>query len=127
MIRQVGLSGLALILGSVAALAVDIDGRWAVIEEACGSAIRNNDAIVEVDTASREIRYYESLCVIGEIQPIGNLGLAWRTSETCSGEGQTWTSEVVYGLLQPFDGTTDQLVSIKLSTGFVSVWYRCGK
>ena len=119
------LATFGLLLGTSTAMAHMLDGRWAFFAEACTAEY--TDATFTVNIADGEIRYWESGCNLGQITTIGEWDEVWRSALTCSGEGETWTTDTIFGLQQGFDGTADRLVQIDLNDGFVMIAVRCGK
>ena len=123
--KQLALATLGLLLGTSTAMAHILDGRWAFFAEACTSEF--SDATFTVNIADGEILYWESGCSLGQITAIGEWGEVWRAALACSGEGETWTTDTIFGLQQGFDGEADRLVQIDLNDGFVMIAVRCGK
>ena len=76
--------------------------------------------------ANDEIDYYESHCRLETVEPIGGENTsAWRVRMTCSGEGETWTSESIFAIDHGTGDRRRQLIEIDLEHGFVDVRQAC--
>ena len=101
------------------------DGRWGFDAEACALEPGSSDLVPTV-IADDEIQYYESHCRIEAVEPIGGEGTsAWRVRLSCSGEGETWTSEEIFAIDYGIDQRRRQLIEIDLEDGFVVVRQAC--
>jgi hypothetical protein len=101
------------------------DGRWGFDAEACALQPGASDLVPTV-IANDEIQYYESHCRIEAVEPIGGEGTsAWRVRLSCSGEGETWTSEEIFAIDYGIDQRRRQLIEIDLEDGFVVVRQAC--
>ena len=84
--RLSGLAALPLIAGAALAEPLPFDGRWGWNVEACAYEPGESDMVPTV-IANGEILYYESLCTIESVEPIGGEGdEAVRTEEGCGGD-----------------------------------------
>jgi len=121
--KRIAIAGLAIVLGPATAFAAVLDGRWGLSVEACNEP----DAVevMTIDTAAGTIDYYESVCDISDLAGIGTLGLAWRASLSCSGEGETWSVKSLLGIEEAYDGGLDRLAMIDVTDGFTSIYHRC--
>lgn len=116
-----------LVLSAVAASAAErpFDGRWGFDAESCALQPGESDLVPTV-IANDEIRYYESHCRIESVEPIGGENTAaWRVQLSCSGEGETWTSEEIFAIDYGTDGRPRQLIEIDLEYGMVVVRQAC--
>jgi hypothetical protein len=101
------------------------DGRWGFDPDACALQPGESDLVPTV-IAHDEIQYYESHCRIETVEPIGGAeSSAWRVRLSCSGEGETWTSEEIFAIDYGIDGRRRQLIEIDLEDGFVVVRQAC--
>ena len=101
------------------------DGRWGFDAEACALEPGSSDLVPTV-IANDEIQYYESHCRIEAVEPIGGENTsAWRVRMTCSGEGETWTSESIFAIDHGTGDRRRQLIEIELADGFVDVRQAC--
>ena len=121
--RRFVLSGLGVLLGSSAALAASLDGKWGLTIEACREP--NQIEVVTIDTGAGTIGYYESLCTLRELGAVGDFDNTWQALQVCSGEGETWTDKTILGVFEPFDGTPDRLALIDMTNGFTAIYLRC--
>jgi hypothetical protein len=116
---------LLVLAGAAFAAERPFDGRWGLDAEACGLAPGSSD-LVPVVIANDEIQYYESHCRIEAVEPIGGENTsAWRVRMTCSGEGETWTSESIFAIDYGTGDRRRQLIEIDLEAGFVDVRQAC--
>lgn len=81
-----------------------------------GQCTGTTDATIEVFPT--EIVFWESRCSLSEGRPLPGMGGAAQYSATCSGEGTTWTRELV--LMQAEDGGL-----ILMGPGYVVQYQRC--
>lgn len=106
------------------ALAGPLDGRWAFDLAICANQPGSGD-VTPVVIAGNEITAYESGCTIDSLEPIGSMEQAWKAKLSCSGEGETYASEVIYGLIQDTEGRATTLVQIDMSEGQVIGYRNC--
>ena len=89
---------LALALGPAAAAAQTVTGVWTSLGiESCNPA---SDAVIRI--TGEEVRYWESLCRIGNPVAVRGLDATLYDAE-CSGEGETWQTRLLLAAL-PEDG-----------------------
>jgi len=116
---------LALLTGAAASAERPFDGRWGFDAAACAAEPGTTDAVPTV-IANDEIQYYECLCRIDSVEPIGGAeSSAWTVRLACSGEGGTWTSEEIFAIDYGIDGRRRQLIEIDLAYGTVTVRQAC--
>jgi hypothetical protein len=116
---------LLLLAASASAAERPFDGRWGLDAETCALAPGTSDLVPAV-IANDEIQYYESHCRIEAVEPIGGENTsAWRVRMTCSGEGETWTSESIFAIDYGTGDRRRQLIEIDLEAGFVDVRQAC--
>ena len=116
---------LLFLAGAASAVERPFDGRWGFDAEACTLQPGESDLVPTV-IAHDEIQYYESHCRIETVEPIGGAeSSAWRVRLSCSGEGETWTSEEILAIDYGIDGRRRQLIEIDLEDGFVVVRQAC--
>ena len=113
---------IALVLVASPALATPFDGDWYMV---CPAS--PEDDILPITISGDRIAYYESECTIGAIDAVGEHGKVWKVSASCSGEGETWTSDLIYGLDQDAATGTPVLAEIDLDQGFLVVYRACGQ
>lgn len=114
-----------LLLAGAAAAERPFDGRWGFDVEACAAEPGTTDRVPTV-IANDEIQYYESHCRIERVEAIGGgEGAAWRVRLSCSGEGETWTSDEIFAIDYGIDGRRRQLIEIDLAYGTVAVRQAC--
>lgn len=102
------------------------DGRWGWDAAACAIGPGEGDG-VPIEIGDGAIRYYESECSIDRVVPLGNgSGPAWTVTTTCSGEGETWTSESVFAIEDRGGDTPRRLIELDMEAGFVVVREDCG-
>ena len=121
--RRFVLSGFGVLLGSSAALAASLDGRWGLSVEACGEP--NGIEVVTIDTGDGTIGYYETLCTLRGLAAVGDFDNTWQALQVCSGEGETWTEKTVLGVFEPFEEAPDRLALIDMTNGFTAIYFRC--
>jgi hypothetical protein len=116
---------LLLLTGAASAVERPFDGRWGLDAESCALAPGTSDLVPTV-IANDEIQYYESHCRIEAVEPIGGENTsAWRVRLSCSGEGETWTSNEIFAIDYGNEGRRRQLIEIDLEDGFVVVRQAC--
>lgn len=116
---------LPLLVGAASAAERPFDGRWGFDAEACAAEPGTTDHVPTV-IANDEIQYYESHCRIESVAPIGGAeSSAWNVRLSCSGEGETWTSEEIFAIDYGIDGRRRQLIEIDLAYGTVTVRQAC--
>jgi hypothetical protein len=114
-----------LVSGAASAAERPFDGRWGLDAEACAAEPGTTDTVPTV-IVDDEIQYYESHCRIDAVEPIGGEETsAWRVRLSCSGEGETWTSEEILAIDYGIDGRRRQLIEIDLEYGTVTVRQAC--
>ncbi|MGV8841101.1 MAG: hypothetical protein ACWA6X_12450 [Bauldia sp.] len=118
------MASLGFLLSAGIVAAETLDGRWTLVPGACDGV---TDNVLTIDTAAGTLRYWESVCTITSLTPIGTFEMAWRLNASCSGEGDTWVREAIFGVSPPFDvGALAQLVEIDTVDGFVITRTYCG-
>ena len=123
--RLWGLAALPLIAGAALGEPLPFDGRWGWNVEACAYEPGESDMVPTV-IANGEILYYESLCTIESVEPIGGEGgSAWRVGLACGGEGETWTKESILAIDDGAGERRRQLIDIDIESGFVAVRQDC--
>lgn len=123
-IKRTLYAGIGLLIASSTAYAHVLDGRWGFDLDGCRGL---NEGVMQVNIARGEVRYYESSCHIDQFEPVGIYEEVWRSVQTCSGEGETWTNEGIISISYGIFGEPDMLVQVDLVEGWTSVAYRCGK
>ncbi len=116
-------AGLMLLVPAVAA-ASPIDGRWTLSKDGCAIA-ESDDSAGPFTFADDKMTFFESECVLKEIAPIGDAGIAWRAKAACSGEGEEWMTDWVLGMDKDGDGKVVHLVQVDMTDGFTTVYYPC--
>ncbi len=101
-----------------------LDGHWAMAREACTNTENNGD-IVPTVIEGNAITYFESACTITDMTPIGTQESAWRVKTDCSGEGETWSQELIYAIDRDPNGKPLQLVEVDMQEGYVIVSQYC--
>ena len=81
-----------------------------------GTCTEFSDSRVEVRPT--ELAFWESTCGLGNPRLLPDMGGAVQYTATCTGEGETWTREVL--LMQADDGGL-----ILMGPGFVTEYQRC--
>ncbi|MDE8653273.1 hypothetical protein [Novosphingobium album (ex Liu et al. 2023)] len=71
-----------------------IRGRWGLVAADCTSTMGDAKGLLTIGAS--ELRFYESVATLGKIQEADAERI--RASYTFSGEGQTWTQDVVLGV-----------------------------
>ncbi|MGD9739881.1 MAG: hypothetical protein AB7O56_07965 [Bauldia sp.] len=123
--RRAVLASIGFLAAAGIASAETLDGRWSLIAEECGAEI--SDGILTIDTAAGTLTYWESLCTVIELIPIGTMELVWQASMSCSGEGETRQRDALLAIDIPLDGVgTPRLVEIDMADGFVISRTFCG-
>jgi len=123
--RLAVLAALPLIAGAALAEPLPFDGRWGWNVDTCALARGESDMVPAV-IANGEILYYESLCTIESLEPIGGEGgSAWRVSLSCGGEGETWTEESILAIDDGAGERRRQLIDIDTESGSVTVRQDC--
>ena len=116
---------LLVIAGAAPAEERPFDGRWGLDAETCLLAPGASDLVPAV-IANDEIDYYASHCRIEAVEPIGGENTsAWRVRMTCSGDGETRTSESIFAIDHRAGDRRRQLIEIELEDGFVDVRQAC--
>ncbi len=127
-IMRHALLAFALLLPAASAMAepLPFEGRWAYDLAACAVKPGESDMVPTI-IANGRIDYYESSCTIDSAEPIGGgEGSAWTVKTTCSGEGETWSSESIFAVEDMGDETRPrQWIDIDLGSGFVIVRRAC--
>lgn len=121
--KRILFASVALIAGTTLASAEVVDGRWSIFGASCNDQYA--DDIMTLDTVAGEIVFYESGCYIRNFTAIGVYGGAWSALLDCSGEGETWTTKVMFGFMQGYDAEPDRLALIYLTDGFTTIYQRC--
>jgi hypothetical protein len=121
--RRAILAAAALLAGTSLASAQVLDGRWSIFGDSCSNLYA--DDLMTLDTVAGQIGFYESGCDIRSLNAIGDYQSVWTASLACSGEGETWTEKVIFGLVQSYDEGPDQLALIYLTNGFTTIYQRC--
>ncbi len=115
-----------LFAGTALAEPMPFDGRWGWDAAACAIGPGEGDG-VPIEIGDGVIRYYESECSIDRVVPLGNgAGPAWTVTTTCSGEGETWTSDSIFAIDDRGEDNPRQLVELDLEAGFVVIRQDCG-
>jgi len=120
-VKTLALATVALFVSAGVASA-QLDGRWGLFTESCTAP--DSTEIMRIDTAEGVVGFYESACDIAGLASIGEFG-AWKATLTCSGEGETWTDNVVFGVFEPWDGSPERLARIDMNDGFTAIYFRC--
>ena len=123
--KRIIFTGLGLLLATSTAMAHVLDGRWAFNLEACNADYP--DSAFTVNVAAGEILYWESSCSFDSVAQVGEFGEIWRAAMSCNGEGETWTTDTIFGVYDAYDGTPVTLVQMDLNLGFVLLAVRCGE
>ncbi len=113
----------AIIAGTSTAAAVEaVDGQWATTVANCTAQFTDDG--MTLDTTRGRIDFFETGCDIRAWTSVGDYGAAWTATLACSGEGDAWTEQAVFGLYQPYEGN-DRLAVIYLTDGYTTVYERC--
>jgi len=123
--RRALFASMGFLVSAGIASAETLDGRWSLYAADC--AVEFSDGILTIDTAAGVLRYWETLCTINTLTPVGTFEAAWQSQMTCSGEGYTWERDVMLAVDVPLDGDgTPRLIEIDLGDGFVVSRAWCG-
>jgi len=114
----------AIMVVSTAAGAAPFDGRWALAGDDCRNEPGSGER-VPVTIGGNKVDFYESVCEIGAIEPIGAQESAWRVTRTCRGEGETWTVRSIFAIDRDTAGSPLQLIEIDVDNGYVIVRQHC--
>lgn len=110
---------LMLAAAPVAAPAADMgpfQGRWDAASTDCSHPEGDGVFVVE----PRSIRFYESICDVGAVQPTG-VGNAVTGRMSCEGEGEAWTEELILAR------TEDNTLIVFYGNGYGFIAGRCGR
>jgi hypothetical protein len=123
MIRA-GFATLAVLFMSASAVAGPLDGRRALSRDDCRRA-PGTSARVPLSIAGNRMDFYESVCEIAAVEPIGAQDAAWRVERSCGGEGESWTVRSIFAIDRDAAGAPRQLIEIDLDKGYVIVRQHC--
>lgn len=104
-------------------LPANLLGEWVVAEDVQACRLgdfdkRESDSLIKV--GRRQIEYWESVCTVRSVSTKGN---TTSVRMTCSGEGETWTSNEVLSVQKI--GGRDYLVAYRQTQGYMSAYSRC--
>lgn len=97
------------------------EGQWASSAKAC----RDPDGVrrMEISGGGKRFFWYESRCIASTITPAG--ANVWRTTMSCSGEGETWNAAPTLTLTAP--NTLVLTGKLPVGDGKRDAYVRCRK
>jgi hypothetical protein len=102
-----------------------LDGEWAMDLADCAPSETPTD-IVPMLIDGTVIDFYESRCMLTDVEEVGWMGTMWRSKMSCVGEGEEWDAgEMIFALEGIVDGVARRLVQVDLTSGHVTVHENC--